>query len=201
MSPPNALRLAGRLLALAFVFLAAAACGSSTSPMSSAGVAGQSAHTGAGERHAVLAFSGTYRVKSVVMAATGAYAVSVGAVHFYTWQAAPACSGQSCIVRVASSTGSHAIFAYSNGEFRGIGRGSATCFDRKRHTYRHLRPNHSARHSDARNDLIANRCRAPDFVGNVRCRHRHLQLHPHAVGKRSSRHWRHSLMRHCRAVT
>lgn len=83
----------------------------------------------ADERQAVLAFSGTYRVKSVVTATTGSYAESVGAVYFYTWRAIPDCSGRSCVVKVSSSTGSNTVFTYSNGEFIGVGRGSATCID------------------------------------------------------------------------
>ncbi len=74
-----------------------------------------------------MAFSGTYHDKSVAAAATGPYAESVGPVHFYTWQTIPDCCGQSCVVKVTSSTGSHTIFAYSNGEFVGPGRGSAPC--------------------------------------------------------------------------
>jgi hypothetical protein len=81
------------------------------------------------QRRAVLAFSGTYQVKSVVTATTGSYAESVGGVHFYTWQAIPDCSGQSCVVKVTSSTGSKTIFTYSDGEFIGTGYGSATCVD------------------------------------------------------------------------
>jgi hypothetical protein len=83
----------------------------------------------ADERQAVLAFCGIYQVKSVVTATTGSYAESVGAVHFYTWQAVPDCSGQSCVVKVTSSTGSRTIVTYSNGEFLGTGRGSALCVD------------------------------------------------------------------------
>ena len=127
----SAFRLPGRLFAFAFVFLAAAACGSPTPAVSfaSSPASSGSAHVSADERLAVLAFSGTYQVKSVVTATTGSYAESVGAVHFYTWQAVPDCSGQSCVVKVTSSTGSHTIFTYGNGEFLGTGRGSATCVD------------------------------------------------------------------------
>ena len=83
----------------------------------------------AGERRVVLAFSGAYQVKSVVTATTGTYDESIGAVHFYTWQAIPDCDGQSCVVKVTSSTGSQTTFTYSNGKFLGSGHGLATCFD------------------------------------------------------------------------
>ncbi|HEX6454616.1 MAG TPA: hypothetical protein VF060_34785 [Trebonia sp.] len=135
---PNVFRFAGRLFALAFISLAAAACGSPTqaassasSPASSASspASSGSAHVSADERRAVLAFSGTYQVKSVVTATTGTYGESVGAVHFYTWQAVPDCDGQSCAVKVTSSTGSQTVFTYSNGKFLGSGHGSAMCFD------------------------------------------------------------------------
>jgi hypothetical protein len=77
----------------------------------------------------VLAFSGAYQVRSVVTGTTGNYTASVGAVHFYSWLAFPDCSSRLCVVRVISSTGSHTIFSYSNGEFHGVGSGSATCLD------------------------------------------------------------------------
>jgi hypothetical protein len=83
----------------------------------------------AGERQAVLAFNGVYQVKSVVTATTGDYGESVGLVHVYTWQAAPDCGSRSCVIKVASSTGSHTVFTFSSGEFHGVGSGSATCYD------------------------------------------------------------------------
>lgn len=128
---PIALRLPGWIFAFVFVFLTAAACGSPTQAMSSASspASSGSAHVSADERHAVLAFSGTYRVKSVVTATAGSYAESVGAVHLFTWQAIPDCSGQSCVVKITSSSGSHTILTFSNGEFLGTGSGSATCVD------------------------------------------------------------------------
>ncbi len=78
----------------------------------------------------MLGFSGSYLVKSVITATTGAYGESVGEVHYYAWQAVPDCTSQSCVVKVTSSTGSHTTFAYSNGKFLGTGSGSATCYDR-----------------------------------------------------------------------
>jgi hypothetical protein len=123
----GAWRVRGRVVACAFVFLAAAGCGSSASPPSPASGAGKSAQVTASERRTTLAFSGTYKVKSVITATTGNYAASVGAVHYYTWQAVPECSGQSCVVSDASSTGSHTTFAYSDGAFHGVGHGSASC--------------------------------------------------------------------------
>jgi hypothetical protein len=109
--------------------MAAASCGSPASTSSSAGVTSQDAHVSAAERRAVLAFSGTYQVRSVVTGATGSYGESVGSVHIYTWQAVPDCGSRSCVVRVTSSTGSHTVFTYSNGEFHGVGSGSATCYN------------------------------------------------------------------------
>jgi hypothetical protein len=83
----------------------------------------------AGERHAVLAFDGTYQVRSAVTGVTGNYAETVGMVHYYTWHAVPDCTSRSCVVRVTSSTGSRTVFTYSNGEFHGVGHGSAACYD------------------------------------------------------------------------
>jgi hypothetical protein len=83
----------------------------------------------ASERQAVLAFNGVYQVKSAVKATTGSYDESVGSVHLYTWQAVPDCGSQSCVVKVASSTGSHTVFTFSSGEFHGVGSGLATCYD------------------------------------------------------------------------
>ena len=84
----------------------------------------------AGERQAVLAFSGVYRVRSVVTATTGGYGESVGSVSLYTWQAVPDCGSRACVVRVASSSGSRTVFTFSSGAFHGAGSGSATCYDR-----------------------------------------------------------------------
>ena len=116
MPPLSAFRVPSRLLALAFVFLTATACGGPASTTSSAAAVGHGAQVTPGERRAVLAFSGSYMVKSVVTATTGTYGESVGAVHFYTWQAVPDCSSQSCVVKVTSSTGSHTTFVYSDGK-------------------------------------------------------------------------------------
>jgi hypothetical protein len=126
---PSTFRVPSRLLALAFAFLTATACSGPASTTSSAAAVGHGTQATPGERRAVLAFSGSYIVKSVVTATTGTYSESVGAVHFYTWQAVPDCSSQSCVVKVTSSTGSHTTFAYSNGKFLGTGSGSATCYD------------------------------------------------------------------------
>ena len=65
----------------------------------------------------------------MVRASPGDYGESVGAVNLFTWQAIPDCDGQSCVVKVTSSTGSHTLFTYSNGKFLGSGHGSATCID------------------------------------------------------------------------
>lgn len=135
---PNTFHFSGRPFAFAFIFLAVAACGSPSqaassvsspaSPTSSSASSG-STQVSVGERRAVLAFSGTYQVKSVVTATTGTYGESVGTVHFYTWHAIPDCDGQSCVVKVTSSTGSQTVFTYSNGNFLGVGHGLAMCFD------------------------------------------------------------------------
>jgi hypothetical protein len=117
------------MIALAFAFLTATACGAPASATSSAVTAGHGTQVTLAERRAVLSFSGSYMVKSVVTATTGSYGESVGAVHYYTWQAVPDCSSQSCVVKVTSSSGSRTTFAYRNGKFAGIGSGTATCYD------------------------------------------------------------------------
>jgi hypothetical protein len=127
--PLSALRLSGRLLAFAFAFMTAAACGSPASTTSSVHAAGQSVHVSAGERRAVQAFDGTYQVRSVVTGTTGDYSESIGAVHSYTWQAIPECGSLTCVVKVTSSSGSHTVFTYSDGEYHGSGSGSAVCYD------------------------------------------------------------------------
>lgn len=128
----------GRLFVFGFASFVIAACSSPTQAGSSASLppssvsslaSPASTHVSADERRAVLAFSGTYQVKSVVTAATGTYSESIGAVHLYTWRAIPDCDGQSCVVKVTSSSGSRTLFTYDNGKFLGSGHGSATCVD------------------------------------------------------------------------
>ncbi len=73
MPTPSAFPAPGRLGALAFAFLTATACGAQASATSSATTAGHAAQVTPGERRAVLGFSGSYLVKSVITATAGAY--------------------------------------------------------------------------------------------------------------------------------
>jgi hypothetical protein len=142
----NSSRHPGKLTALALAFPVIAGCSSTLAATSSAPPSATSSATSstaspatspaspasaaskkASDSPAPLAFSGTYQVKTVVTATSGDYGESIGSVEYFTWQAVPDCSGQSCVIRVTSSSGSHTTFTYHDGAFDGIGHGSADC--------------------------------------------------------------------------
>jgi predicted small lipoprotein YifL len=98
---------------------------SSATPSAAASVSGAVRFPDA--RHAVMAFTGTYKAQLRVLSATGAVAQNIGTSQDFVWHVTTACGG----LCVHATSSSHATFTlkYAKDEFDGTGGGSSPCVD------------------------------------------------------------------------